>query len=184
MSESAQGNMMGRTTNAAVVPNGHTACRILVVDIADMAVSDDPSCELVTYSLGSCLGVAIYDPAIRLGGMAHCMLPLSMIDPEKAKEKPCMFVDTGVLRLLKQLFDRGLKRSRAIVKIAGCAKVFETGGVFRIGERNCAVLRKVLWKNDLLIAAEDIGGDATRTLRLDIGSGRFLLKRGKETFEL
>ena len=176
--------MTGSQRSILDVPTGRTANRIIIVEIAGMAVSDDPSCELVTYSLGSCLGVAIYDPVIRVGGMVHCMLPLSLLDPGKAAEKPCMFVDTGVLRLLKQLFDRGLKRSRAIVKIAGCSRVFEKGGVFRIGERNCAVLRKVLWKNDLLISAEDIGGDVSRTLRLEIGSGRFLLKRGIETIEL
>ena len=156
----------------------------VIVDIADMAVSTDPETTLVTYSLGSCLGVAVHDPVAGVGGMIHCMLPLSKTDKEKAKTKPCMFVDTGIMKLLKELFKCGMTRDNAVVKVAGCAKVLDRQDLFKIGERNYTVLRKVLWKNSMLIQAEDVGGSISRTIRLDIGSGQFWLKSGGTTREL
>src|SRR6056297_2598677 len=109
--------------------------KLVVVDIAGMNISDNPREALITYSLGSCLGITFYDPAIPLGGMIHCMLPLSKIDPQKAKERPAMFVDTGVQQLLTQLFNQGLRKARTIVNVAGGAHVLDNQGLFKIGER-------------------------------------------------
>lgn len=148
----------------------------IVVNIADSKVSDDPDDLLVTYSLGSCVGVAIHDPVRCVGGLIHCMLPLSSVDPQKAKEKPFMFVDTGVTLFLTQLFELGLTRANAVVKVAGCSQILDRSNLFRIGERNHAVLRKILWKNGLLIKAESVGSSISRTMRLEIGTGRVLLR--------
>lgn len=156
----------------------------VIVDIADCKVSDQPDDILVTYSLGSCVGVAIYDPERRVGGVIHCMLPLSSVSLEKAEANPFMFVDSGVLRMLGMLFDLGLARSRAVVKVAGCARILDNSNLFRIGERNHTVLRKVLWKNGLMIGNEDVGGAQSRTLRLYLGDGRCLLRSGGEDREL
>lgn len=156
----------------------------IVVDIADAVVSDDPDVELVTYSLGSCVGVAVYDPAVRVGGMIHCMLPLSKVDEDKAKTKPYMFVDTGMSLFLTKLFEAGVTRSNAVVKVAGGASVLDKNGLFRIGERNYTVLRKILWKNGMLIKAEDVGGESSRTIRLEIGSGRFTMRSSGVVVEM
>ena len=156
----------------------------IVVDIADARVSKSLDEVLVTYSLGSCVGVMIYDPVIHVGGMVHCMLPLSSVDANKAQEKPYMFVDTGVVKFLTQLFDLGLVRSRAIVKVAGCSKILDNINLFRIGERNYTVLRKLLWKNGLMIKAESVGGSVSRTVRLEIATGRCLLRSGGIESEL
>ena len=154
----------------------------IIVDIADMAVSSNPEDSLITYSLGSCLGVVIYDPVIRVGGMIHCMLPLSNVDQVKADTRPGMFVDTGVPMMLQKLFDMGLKKTRAVVKVAGASLILDKQGLFRIGERNYTVFRKIMWKNGILITAEDIGGDLSRTVQLDIGTGVFTVKsKGKVT---
>lgn len=154
----------------------------IIVDIADAKVSDSPDDVLVTYSLGSCVGVAIYDPEAQVGGLIHCMLPLSSVDPQKAELKPFMFVDTGMMRFLKMLFDKGLARSRAVVKVVGCARILDNSNLFRIGERNYTVVRKVLWKNGLMIKAEHVGGDMSRTVRLEMATGRCLLRSaGKES---
>ena len=75
--------------------------------IAELAVSADPEATIITHALGSCVGVAFYDSARRLGGLVHCMLPLSKRHKERAAERPLMFVDTGVGLLLQQLFDLG-----------------------------------------------------------------------------
>ena len=151
---------------------------LCVVDIADMKISDNPADTLITYSLGSCIGVAIYDPVLHLGGMIHCMLPLSKVDKEKAKIRPYMFVDTGMQLLLGGLYERGLRKARAVVNVAGGSQVLDSQGVFKIGERNFTVLRKILWKNGLLMNAQEVGGNKSRTVSLDIGTGRFTIKSG------
>ncbi|MGM0453368.1 MAG: chemotaxis protein CheD [Thermodesulfobacteriota bacterium] len=151
---------------------------LLVVDIADMQISDNTRQTLVTYSLGSCLGVTIYDPVIRLGGMIHCMLPLSKVDKEKAQQRPYMFVDTGIQIMLARLYEGGLRKARAVVNVAGGSQVLDKQGVFKIGERNFTVLRKILWKNGLLMNVQEVGGNKSRTISLEIGSGRFSIKSG------
>ncbi len=154
----------------------------IIIGIAEMAVSDNPEDVLVTYSLGSCLGVAIYDPVLKIGGMIHCMLPLSKVDQDKAAQRPAMFVDTGVPALLTDLFQLGMQRKQAIIKAAGAANVLDHKDLFRIGERNYTIFRKILWKNSMLIAAEDIGGSISRTIRLEIETGRFIVRsKGIET---
>lgn len=156
----------------------------IIVNIADARVSNCVDDVLVTYSLGSCLGVAIYDPEVRVGGLIHCMLPLSSVDRKKAEVNPFMFVDSGMTRFLTMLFEQGLARSRAIVKVAGCSQILDKGNLFRIGERNHTVLRKILWKNGLMIKAEHIGGSLSRTVRLEIATGRCLLRAGGVESEL
>ncbi|MFH0878950.1 MAG: chemotaxis protein CheD [Lentisphaerota bacterium] len=156
----------------------------VIVGISEMAVSDKADDVLITYSLGSCLGIVFYDPMVRVGGMIHCMLPLSQIDANKAQESPCMFVDTGVVLLLKEMFARGCKKSSLIVKVAGGSAVLDSKGLFKIGERNYTVFRKILWKNSMLISGEDVGGNASRTIRLEIGTGRLVMKSGGEEKEL
>ncbi|MFW5875007.1 MAG: chemotaxis protein CheD [bacterium] len=156
---------------------------LIVVDIADMRISSNPADTLITYSLGSCIGVAVYDPALRLGGMIHCMLPLSRVDREKSKLRPYMFVDTGMHQMLTKLYEAGLRKARAVVNVAGGAKVMDDQGVFRIGERNFTVLRKVLWKNGLLMNVQEVGGNLSRTISLDIATGRFSIKSGGKTVQ-
>lgn len=154
-----------------------------IIGIADMKVSSNPDDILVTYALGSCLGVAICDPVARVGGMLHVMLPVSTIDPVKAKENPSMFVDTGVPLLFHRAYEAGANRDRIQIRVAGGANV--SGSVedrFEIGKRNFIVLRKLLWRNGLLLKAHDVGGHHSRTMALQIGSGQVTVKaNGIET---
>lgn len=146
-----------------------------------MAVSADPGETLITYSLGSCVGLSLWDPAAGVGGLIHSMLPLSKIDPAKAAANPCMFVDTGITALLQALFDRGAQRRTMVAKVAGGSQIMDEKGIFNIGERNCTVLRKLLWKNEILVSGEDTGGSLPRTMSLCMQTGRTLLKsRGME----
>lgn len=156
----------------------------LVVDIADMAVTTDPNIRLVTYSLGSCIGVAIWDPEARVGGMLHYMLPDSTLSPQKRSQNPAMFADTGIPALFRRAFELGAQKSRIVVKVAGGAQLLDDNGLFNIGKRNYVVLRKLLWKNGLLIAAEHVGGSCSRTLRLEVGTGRVTLRTGQQEIEL
>ena len=83
----------------------------LVVGMGDMLASNNPQCTLVTHSLGSCVGVVIYDPTVRVGGMLHAMLPDSNISAERAASRPFMFVDTGLPALLKPQMARRASQS-------------------------------------------------------------------------
>ncbi len=142
-----------------------------VVDIGEYTISDDPNELLVTYSLGSCLGLAVYDPVVMLGGLIHCLLPMSSLKPEEADLCPAKFVDTGVPALLEEMFARGARKENLVLKVAGCGQVFDFDTVFHVGTHNYRVLRKFLSKNGLRLAAEHIGGMLARTMRLYVGSG-------------
>jgi len=149
-----------------------------------MKVSNNPEDVLVTYSLGSCVGLTLYDPVIRVGGMIHCMLPLSRLDPAKAQMNPCMFTDTGIPTLIQAVLNMGANKKRLIAKVAGAASPLDDNGIFKIGERNYTVLRKVLWKNDILIAAEDVGGTVARTLFLYLDTGKTVIRSGGKDREI
>jgi chemotaxis protein CheD len=149
------------------------------VGLAEMALSNDPDDMLITHSLGSCLGVVLHDAAHAVGAMLHAMLPLSTINPEKAAAQPFMFVDTGVPRLLTEFYQVGGCRKNLVVKVAGGAAIGPASGredFFAIGSRNMIVLRKILWKNGLLLSAADVGGSRPRTVSLAVGTGEVLIR--------
>ena len=149
-----------------------------VIGISDMMVSNSTGETLITYSLGSCLGVVIYDPVAKVAGLLHSMLPLSKIDPQKAKASPYMFVDTGVPLLFKEAFKLGAEKQRLVVKAVGCSSLLDEKGFFKIGERNFTVLRKLLWKNNILIEKQDIGGNCSRTVKISVEHGGVVIKSG------
>ncbi|HVP11501.1 MAG TPA: chemotaxis protein CheD [Phycisphaerae bacterium] len=155
-----------------------------VVDIADFKVSANPADLLVTYSLGSCIGVTVWDTEARVGGMIHFMLPESNLSPAKAKTNPAMFADTGVPMLFRAAYELGAVKKRMIVKVAGGSQLLDDKGTFNIGKRNYVMLRKIFWKNGILIEAEDVGGSISRTMRLEVGSGRVTLKTRDGEVEL
>lgn len=145
-----------------------------------MAVSNVPDEFLITYSLGSCIAVIIFDPAAGVGGMLHYMLPESSIDPEKARRNPCMFADTGITHLFKSSYQIGARKENIVVKAVGGAQMFDPEGLFNIGKRNYLAMRKIFWKNNMAIAAEHVGGEVNRTVRLEMNTGRVILKVGSQ----
>ena len=147
-----------------------------VVNISDAKTSSNPGDVLATYSLGSCIGLTLYDPINRVGGMLHYQLPSAAMDPARAKERPLMFADTGFEMLLNRLLSTGAVKKRLKVKIAGAAQILDDGGVFNIGRRNHAAIRKVLWQHGMLIDAEDVGGSVPRNLYLRIADGQVTVR--------
>lgn len=157
----------------------------VVVGVADMKVSNQAGHLLVTHALGSCIGVAIYDPQTRVGGILHYMLPESSLDPGRAVENPFMFADTGVPRLFRECYALGAAKARLQVKVAGGGQVLGGQEHFQIGRRNYAALRKLFLKNNVLVDNEEVGGSKARTLFLDLLSGRVWVKIiGQHTVEL
>jgi chemotaxis protein CheD len=148
----------------------------ITVGMADLRVTSDPESMLVTYALGSCIAVLVHDPIRRVGGMIHYMLPLSSVTPEKSRDKPAMFADTGVPLLFERMYALSCRKADLVVRVAGGAAIHDDNGVFEIGKRNYVVLRKLLWKSGVGIAAEAVGGAVSRTVRLFVGSGRTTLR--------
>jgi len=148
----------------------------IVVGVSDMVISNNPEATLVTYSLGSCIGVAIYDPKVKVGGMLHFMLPDSSLDPGKAQKNPYMFADTGIPLLFKGAYKLGAQKNRMQVVVVGGAQVSGGKDFFNIGKRNYLALRKMFWKNNVMVSFKSVGGSGNRTLRLDIKDGRTWLK--------
>jgi chemotaxis protein CheD len=155
-----------------------------IIGISEMLVSGNPGEVLVTYSLGSCLGVTVYDPVANVAGMIHCMLPLSKIDKQKAEARKSMFVDTGIPYLFETMYKAGAKKENIVLKAAGCAQIMDPNGRFKIGERNFAVLRKLLWKNSVFIKGQAIGGNVSRTVRIDVETGKSIIVCNGEEVEL
>jgi chemotaxis protein CheD len=141
-----------------------------------MKVSAKKGDVIITHALGSCLGVAVHDPVTCVGGLLHVMLPLSTIDPEKAERNPSMFVDTGFPKLLIECFKIGAQKDRLEIRVAG--GVDSNDNLFQIGKRNLIILRKLLWKNSLLVKSYDVGGRNSRTMSLEIGTGKVMIKSG------
>ncbi len=141
----------------------------LTIGIADMKFAKS-SGTLITYALGSCIGICLYDPAVKLGGLLHIMLPLNM---EAGRKNPLKYADTGIAEMIRQMESKGANRSRLVVKIAGGAKMFEVSGgaLGNIGQRNIESVRVQMKKFGLRIANEDVGGSVARTLLLDVGTG-------------
>jgi chemotaxis protein CheD len=148
----------------------------VVVGVADCRISDDAADVLITYALGSCVAVAIYDPATHVGGLLHFMLPEAPSDALKAGRNPYMFADSGVPLLFRAAYLKGAEKRRLRVRAAGGAQVMDPDGVFKIGQRNCLALRKILWKAGVLVHGEETGGNSARTVRLDMHSGRFYVR--------
>lgn len=150
-----------------------------VVGMADLKVSGSAADRIVTYALGSCLGVTVFDPVAGVAGMLHVMMPESSIDEKKAAANPYMFVDTGIPALFKQCYALGARKERMVVRVAGGAYQGddESQDRFQIGKRNFIALRKLLWKNGVMIKASDVGGvQRSRTMYLSVATGGLTVK--------
>ena len=156
----------------------------LAVGIGDCLVSKDPHGVLVTYALGSCIAILIHDPVAGVGGLLHYMLPESGIDPAKAQQRPFMYADTGIPLLFQTAYKLGAEKKRLYVAAVGGAQVMDPHGTFNIGKRNHLAMRKIFWKAGVMVRAEEVGGTNSRTVRLEIATGRILLREGEEEREL
>jgi chemotaxis protein CheD len=156
----------------------------IVIGVSDAKVSGDPDAILVTYSLGSCIGVTLYDPVVRVGGLLHFQLPTSTLDLERARQCPLMYADTGMESLLASMAAMGAQKKRLKVKLAGAAQILDDGAMFNIGRRNHTAIRKYLWQQAMFVDGEDVGGIEPRTLFLAVADGSVTIKSGKKVAAL
>lgn len=157
-----------------------TPSPIIVVGIAEMRVAT-VGYRLRTAGLGSCIGLTLFDPVLRVAGMAHLMLPkpLEAHQSEQSINR-AKYVETGIPDLIELLRKMGAKQSRLVAKMAGGAQMF--AGIsaqpdrLRIGDRNREACQQMLQKFHIELKAMDVGGDYGRTLELEVDTGRLFVK--------
>lgn len=143
----------------------------ITIGVADLAVTDDRDTVLVTYSLGSSIGVAVHDPVAHVSGMLHFMLPSAQVNPDTAQANPAMFGDTGIQQLLEACYELGATRDNLIVTAAGGAETLTDDGQFEIGTQNRTLLRTICSEHSVHLAADDTGGTGSRTLVVRTSDG-------------
>lgn len=147
----------------------------ITVGIADMKMARQEG-VLITYALGSCIGIALYDPMIKLGALVHIMLPEI---GRMSNANLYKYADTGVNETLRKMFAFGASKNRLKAKIAGGAKMFEMKGnqdLGNIGQRNALNVKKLLRENGIRLIGEDTGANYARTMLLDVSDGKVTIK--------
>ena len=149
---------------------------VIKVGMADLKTGKDPDI-LTTLGLGSCIGIALWDPTTKIGGLAHVMLP----DSTKIRNNSniAKFADTGITELVRQMEELGVSKRRLVAKIAGGARMFEVSGttsVGNIGEKNAIASKEKLKELGIPILAEDTGLNYGRTVELDCSNGDYVIK--------
>ncbi len=153
------------------------------VGIGDIRVSSGDE-EIKTYALGSCVALVVWDTTLRVGGMIHIALPEAHINPEKARDKPGYFADTGLPLMFAELKKAGANRKTCWVKLLGGASILDENNTFDIGRRNTLAVKKYLWKIGLALTAEDIGGKISRTVGLSLPTGMLTISSGNQRWTL
>ena len=153
---------------------------LLVAGIGEMVMSSSSDAHLVAYGLGSCIALAVWDPRTKVGGLAHFMLPNG---PANAAS-PVKFIDTGLDAFLKSVEAKGASMNRSVLKAAGGAAMLTVGGGLAIGKRNAEAMNTALAQRGLSLSATALGGTVGRTVQLEVGDGRFLIKSLSSVTEL
>lgn len=149
---------------------------LIKVGMADLKTGKSPD-SIISYGLGSCVGIALYDAQTKIGGLAHIMLPDST--QARATDNTAKFADTAIPVLLEQIIRLGAVKNRITAKIAGGSQMFsfaQASDVMRIGDRNVESVREVLKSLAIRILAEDVGRNYGRTVELLLDSGVFIIK--------
>ena len=152
--------------------NTNAVSLMTAVNYSEMKISTNPVETLVAFSIGSGMGVTVYDPVCGVGGILNFMLPDSGsangVNPERV---PFMFADTGIPAFLAALYAQDAQPDRLKVVIAGGAHILDQTDAFNIGLKNLAALKARFDAYHLKIHHQNTGGSNSRTLSLEIGSG-------------
>jgi chemotaxis protein CheD len=149
---------------------------LIRVGMADYKVGQGPA-KLISYGLGSCIGISLYDPQSQVGGLLHIMLPDST--QSRSNENLAKFADTGIPLLLSDVLKLGAVRRRLVAKIAGGAQMFAFANatpIMRVGTRNAEASKKILGDLGVRLIAEDTGGNYGRTVQIDLATGIYIVK--------
>ncbi len=156
----------------------------IMVGMADLNIGRGTN-VLTTVGLGSCIGLTLYDPVTKIGGLVHYMLPDSKAVSNNSNI--AKFCDTGVQELLKRVTMAGANRGRLVAKIAGGAKMFavtQESSVGSVGERNAVAAKQILRQLNIRLVAEDTGLNFGRTVELHCDTGDFYIKAVKKPVKI
>src|SRR6185295_6306813 len=159
-------NMAAAWMTTTMTANTHVR-----VDVGDLRASCKSDDVLLTYALGSCLGVAVHDASACVGGLAHIQLPTCR-DRVNFAEGVWSYADRAVPELFQRVYALGATRGNLRIVLAGGASVSDPNNFFQIGRKNYLTVKNLLWRNGYFVAAEAVGGADWRTMRLNIGTGR------------
>jgi chemotaxis protein CheD len=146
---------------------------LIVVGISEYRCSTDKDASIVTYALGSCIGVGAFDPVTGVAGLLHFLLPDSRQDPERAMGQPASYADTGIPLLIRAMERMGADRRRIRVRLAGGAQILSDNAQLAVGKRNYMAARKLLWQLGVMVEMEAVGGTVSRNLGITVGTGEF-----------
>jgi len=151
--------------------------KTVMLGVGDLGATNAPGTQVKTMALGSCVSVVMMDPKTRTVGMAHIALPESKVGPERARELPGYFADTGIPALIETMTRMGCQGNGKgwIVKLVGGANVADPTNTFNIGKRNALAIKKTLWKFRMGAVAEDLGKSISRTVSVDVDRGRVVI---------
>ena len=147
-----------------------------VVGISDCKASKDSTDSIVTYALGSCVGLALYDPQAKVGGLLHIMLPDSRYRSSSRDFNPHMYADTGFYALTEALLALGASKSRLTGKAAGGANMLRHSSLLDIGQRNSERVLELLRREGIPLLASSLGGTVGRSMRLHIDDGTTVVR--------
>ncbi|MCJ7514447.1 MAG: chemotaxis protein CheD, partial [Dehalococcoidia bacterium] len=124
--------------------------------------------------LGSCVALILYDTRLKIGGIAHIMLPGSN---GSSLNRPCTHADIAIVFLLEQLDKKGATRGNIVAKIVGGASMFANGGDSgpTIGEQNIISIRHILNQERIPLIGKDVGGNYGRSIQLYLDSGKVIV---------
>jgi chemotaxis protein CheD len=145
----------------------------IVVGISDMNIASKTGI-LVTYALGSCVGICLYDRVMKISGLSHILLPEAAICP--SDNNVMKFADTAVQTLIERMERSGANRARLTAKIAGGARLFGNGIGIQIGDRNVAAVKEQLARFRIPLIAEDTGLNYGRTVEFHSDEGTVYIK--------
>lgn len=154
-----------------------------VVGVGEFAFCEQEE-HLVCIGLGSCVGIAIWDPSNRIGGLAHAMLP--RFESGRDKSNVAKYADTAVFLMVDELVERGARKCLLRAKMAGGAQMFQfaTNDMLNIGQKNAESAREALKKEGVPVLGEDCGGNKGRTIAFCPASGSYRIQKGQETYEI
>ncbi len=158
--------------------------KLVPVELASYAVTDDPRVHLVVRDVSASVVMTLYDPKRQVGAVLHYMLPTSDIARTQAENWPGMFADTGIPLVFKEAFKFGCIKSDLIVRIVGGGDVYGPDEICCIGRKNQDVLRRILFLANVPIMGEDLGGKDVRTVWLSVSTGRVYVTTPADTREL
>ena len=142
---------------------------MIVVDVSDMVLSQDPKEIIRTYALGSCIGVTLYDPIQCIGGILHYQLPIP--PPNLVAQNICMYANTAIPHFIHRAYELGAHKENLKICLVGGALFSSKDDMFKIGLKNYLTAKKILNKNNIPVLAEEVGGTCPRTLSLNMENG-------------